>query len=34
VPNVAEAKRVTVTVTGPQGFSITLDGYRLKYAAP
>jgi MSHA pilin protein MshD len=34
VPNVAEAKRVTVTVTGPQGFSITLDGYRLNYAAP
>src|SRR5687768_8429265 len=31
---VNEAKRVTVTVTGPQGFDITLDGYRLKYAGP
>lgn len=31
---VNEAKRITVTVTGPQGFDITLDGYRLKYAGP
>lgn len=28
---VAEAKRITVTVSGPQGFSIVLDGWRLKY---
>jgi hypothetical protein len=28
---VAEAKRVTVTVTGPQNFDITLEGWRLKY---
>jgi MSHA pilin protein MshD len=31
---VAEAKRVTVTVTGPAGFAISLDGYRLRYAGP
>jgi MSHA pilin protein MshD len=31
---VAEAKRITVTVTGPQGFDVTLDGWRLKYAVP
>jgi MSHA pilin protein MshD len=31
---VAEAKRITVTVTGPQNFRITLDGWRLKYVAP
>ena len=31
---VAEAKRITVTVTGPQGFVATLDGWRMKYAAP
>ena len=31
---VNEAKRVTVTVAGPQGFGVSLDGYRLKYAGP
>ncbi len=31
---VAEAKRVTVTVTGPQGVRIALDGWRLNYAGP
>jgi MSHA pilin protein MshD len=31
---VTEAKRVTVTVTGPAGFAISLDGYRLKYVGP
>lgn len=31
---VNEAKRVTVTVTGPGTFGVTLDGYRLKYAPP
>lgn len=34
LPPVAEAKRITVTVSGPQGFGISLDGYRLRYAAP
>jgi MSHA pilin protein MshD len=34
VPDVAEAKRVTVRVTGPQNFDVTLDGYRLNYAGP
>ena len=28
---VAEAKRITVTVTGPQGFVAALEGWRLKY---
>jgi MSHA pilin protein MshD len=31
---VAEAKRVTVTVTGPTSVAISLDGYRLKYVGP
>jgi MSHA pilin protein MshD len=31
---VAEAKRISVTVTGPAGFQVTLDGWRLRYAAP
>ena len=31
---VAEALRVTVTVTGPATVSIALDGYRLKYVGP
>jgi MSHA pilin protein MshD len=31
---VNEAKRVTVSISGPQGFDISLDGYRLKYAGP
>jgi MSHA pilin protein MshD len=31
---VTEAKLVTVTVTGPAGFAISLDGYRLKYVGP
>jgi MSHA pilin protein MshD len=31
---VAESMRVTVTVTGPAGVSVALDGYRLRYAAP
>ena len=31
---VSEAKLVTVTVTGPAGFAISLDGYRLKYVGP
>lgn len=31
---VAETMRVTVTVTGPAGVSVALDGYRLRYAAP
>jgi MSHA pilin protein MshD len=31
---VAEAKRITVTVTGPQGVVVSLDGWRLKYAGP
>lgn len=31
---VAEAMRVTVTVTGPAGVAVALDGYRLRYAAP
>lgn len=34
LPVVNEAKRVTVTVAGPQGFGVTLDGYRLRYAGP
>jgi MSHA pilin protein MshD len=29
---VAEAKRITVTVAGPQNFVVSLDGWRLKYA--
>jgi MSHA pilin protein MshD len=29
---VAEAKRITVTVTGPQNFDIMLEGWRLNYA--
>lgn len=28
---VAEAMRVTVTVTGPSGFAVSLDGYRARY---
>jgi MSHA pilin protein MshD len=28
---VNEAIRVTVTATGPQGFSVTLEGYRVRY---
>ncbi len=28
---VAEAKRITVTVAGPQNFVVSLDGWRLKY---
>jgi MSHA pilin protein MshD len=31
---VAETLRVTVTVSGPNGVSISLDGYRSRYAAP
>lgn len=31
---VAEAMRVTVTVTGPNNVAISLDGYRTRYAAP
>ena len=31
---VNEAKQVTVTVTGPAGFVISMDGYRLKYVGP
>lgn len=31
---VAEAKRITVTVTGPAGFAVSLDGYRLRYVGP
>jgi MSHA pilin protein MshD len=31
---VNQAKRVTVNISGPQGFDISLDGYRLKYAGP
>jgi MSHA pilin protein MshD len=27
----AEARRVVVTVTGPNNFTITLDGYRVRY---
>jgi MSHA pilin protein MshD len=34
LPTVNEAKRITVTVAGPQAFGVTLDGYRLKYAGP
>ena len=34
LPAVNEAKRITVIVAGPQGFGVTLDGYRLKYAGP
>jgi MSHA pilin protein MshD len=34
LPAVNEAKRITVTVAGPQGFGVTLDGYRMKYAGP
>lgn len=32
--NVPEAKRITVTVTGPAGVAISLDGYRTRYAGP
>ena len=33
--DVTESKRVTVTVTHPpSGVSVSLDGYRLKYAGP
>lgn len=31
---VTEAKRITVTVTGPQDFVFSLDGYRLRYVGP
>jgi MSHA pilin protein MshD len=31
---VNEAKRVTVTVAGPAGFSMSMDGYRLRYVGP
>jgi MSHA pilin protein MshD len=31
---VDEAKRITVTVTHVSGVSLSLDGYRLKYAGP
>lgn len=31
---VGEAKRITVTVTHASGVSVSLDGYRLKYAGP
>lgn len=31
---VNEAKRITVTVTGPAGFAISLDGYRTRYVGP
>jgi MSHA pilin protein MshD len=31
---VPEAKRVTVSVTGPGGFATSLDGYRLRYVGP
>lgn len=31
---VAEAKLITVTVTGPNGYSIALDGWRLRYDGP
>lgn len=32
--SVAESRRVTVTVTHSSGASVTLDGYRLRYAGP
>jgi MSHA pilin protein MshD len=31
---VAESKRVTVTIAGPGGFSVSLDGYRLRFDGP
>lgn len=31
---VAEAKRITVTVTGPHGFPLSLDGCRVRYVGP
>lgn len=31
---VAEAKRITVTVTGPGNVALSLDGYRLRYVGP
>jgi MSHA pilin protein MshD len=31
---VSEAMRVTVTVTGPSGFTVSLDGYRMRYVLP
>ena len=31
---VDDAKRITVTVTGPQGFAVTLESWRLRYAGP
>lgn len=31
---VGDAKRITVTVTGPQGFAVTLESWRLQYASP
>jgi MSHA pilin protein MshD len=31
---VDDAKRITVTVTGPQGFAVTLESWRLQYASP
>jgi len=34
LPAVTEAKRVTVTVTGPAGFAFSMDGFRLKYVGP
>lgn len=33
-PAVTEAKRITVTVTHASGVSISLEGYRTKYAGP
>jgi Tfp pilus assembly protein PilE len=32
LPAVAEAKRVTVVVTGPGNVSVPLEGYRVRYA--
>lgn len=31
---VGEAMRVTVTVTGPHGFPLALEGYRVRYVGP
>jgi MSHA pilin protein MshD len=34
LPAIAESRRVTVTVVHDSGLSVSLDGYRLKYAGP
>ena len=33
-PRVLVSGQPTVTITGPAGFAISMDGYRLRYVGP